>query len=63
MINFGNPIKYKAKFKRTDNLIVSSVLTCINENEAEEILKSIPETLFLEMVSCEKVDDCEDCKL
>jgi hypothetical protein len=63
MLNFGEPIKYKAKYKRTDGKIVSSTLTCINEIEAENILKEIPEILFLEMISCKKLDDCDDCKL
>ncbi len=63
MIVFGNPIKHKAKYKRTDGTTASSTLTCVNENDAEKILRSISELLFKELVSCEKLDDCEDCKL
>lgn len=63
MFNFGEPIKYKAVFLTTEGKEAHSFLTCVNENEAEEILKNLPVLKFSKMISCEKAENCEDCKL
>ena len=63
MLSFGKPIKHKVVYLNTDNVEVNSTLTCINEIAAIKILKSFSQTKFKELISCEKLDDCEDCKL
>ena len=63
MLNFGSPIKFKAVYKTTEGKEAHSFLTCINENEAEEILKNIPVLKFFKMISCEPLENCDDCKL
>ena len=63
MINFGSPIKHRIVYINTDGVECASTLTCINELDGIEILKSLKSLKYKHLVSFSKLDDCEDCKL